>query len=135
MDAGIPEDLCHERLSSVDELIFDPTDEPGLPTRVAIVLRFGTRSLVVKALTDTSELDISLKALAPDEPGYQLRDASKDDAFQSFIGKPLRNWWIARNDKGYTDAFLVAFEEARGLCFVAMNDAVSILGVGGEQWS
>jgi hypothetical protein len=133
--AALPEDLCGARLDAVEELIFAPSDEPGPSMRQAIRLRLGVWSIIIKALTDTSELHVSLGELAAEEPDYLIRDASGDERFRPFMGKSLRNWWQAQNDRGYADAFMMAFEVSRGLCFVAMNSTVSVLTVAGEQWS
>lgn len=103
--------------------------------REAIVLRLESRSIVIRALTDTSELELSLGELTVEKPDYVIRDASNDEHFKCFIGMSLRNWWIAHNDAGYADGFMVAFDATRGLCMVAMNNTVSILTVAGEQWS
>lgn len=127
------EDLEDARLAWVQELLF--VHESGTPTREAIALGFSERTLIIKALSDTSELDVSFGELKTAGPDYLIRDVSEDKQFQCFIGKPLRDSWTAHNDRGYFDAFLIAFEESRGLCFVAMNDAVSILTIAGEQWS
>src|SRR5712691_4593854 len=112
------DDFCGAQLELVRELLFDIPEEPGPPMREAIELCFGGRSLIIRALTDTSELEVFTGKLTVDEPNYQLRDASQDEYFQDSIGKPVRNWWVAQNDRGYTDAFMVAFEVTRGLCFV-----------------
>ena len=135
LSAALPEDLCGARLDAVHELLFAPSNESGPPMREAISLRLGVWSLIVRALTDTSELHLSLGELALEEPNYLIRDASGDECFRPFVGKTLRNWWQAHNDRGYGDAFMVAFEVSRGLCFVAMNNTVSVLTVAGEQWS
>jgi Family of unknown function (DUF6334) len=132
---ALPEDLYDARLGSVLELLFTPSDDSGSPMREAVALRLGDRSLIVRALTDTSELQVSLGELVVEKPEYLIRNASEDEHFSSFIGKSLRNWWVAHNDRGYADAFMVAFEVSRGLCFVAMNNTVSVLTVAGEQWS
>lgn len=132
---ALPEDLCGARLDAVEELLFAPSDEPGTPMREAIRLRLGVWSLIVKALTDTSELHVALGELVAEGSDYLIRDASGDEYFRPFIGMSLRNWWQAQNDRGYADAFMMAFEVSRGLCFVAMNNTVSVLMVGGEQWS
>jgi len=132
---ALPEDLCGTQLDAVEELLFAPSDEPSPPMREAVSLRLGVWSLIIRALTDTSELQVCLGKLAAEESGYLLRDASGDVWFQPFIGKSLRNWWQAQNDRGYADAFMMAFEVSRGLCFIAMNNTVSVLTVDGEQWS
>ncbi|MCE9555241.1 MAG: hypothetical protein K8T91_17970 [Planctomycetes bacterium] len=103
--------------------------------REAVILRLGARSLIIKALTDTSELHVSVDELTAMAPDYQIRDASGDECYRQFIGKSLRNWWLAHNDCGYLDAFMVAFDVSRGVCFVAMNNTVSVLTVAGDQWS
>ena len=131
--APLNEALEDAQLDWVRELLF--VRESGAPIREAIAFGFSERTLIIKALSDTSELDVRFGELEADGPDYLIRDASQDEPFQCFIGKRLRDSWIARNDRGYFDAFLIAFEESRGLCFVAMNDAVSILSVAGEQWS
>lgn len=133
--AILPEDVIGSCLQSVSELLFVDQDEPVPPMREAVTLNFGSRTILIQALTDTSELQISIGQLAVVEPDHVIRDASHDDHFRPFLGLPLRNWWIAENDRGYSDAFITAFAVTRGLCFVAMNNIVSVLTVSGEQFS
>jgi uncharacterized protein DUF6334 len=135
MHTDLPEDLCGTILMGVRELLFDPQDEPGPPMREAVALDMINRSLILKALTDTSELQIRIGTLKEESSPYRIRNASEDPAFKRFIGKHLRNWWIAQNDGGYTDCFLVAFTPFEGLCFIAMNNEVSVLKISGEQFA
>src|SRR5262249_4015720 len=81
VDTSLPEDLYDACLDSVCELLFAPLDEPGLPVREAVALYLGGRSLVIEALTDSSELRVSLGDLKAEEPDYLLRDASEDEHF------------------------------------------------------
>jgi hypothetical protein len=131
----LPDDLFGETLVGVRELVFDPDEEGGLPMREAVALDLSTRSLVIEALTDTSEILVRVGDLQAVDPEQRVRDASSDAAFQCFVGSPLRNWWIADNDAGYTDCFIVAFTRVAGLLFVAMNNEISVLAVSGEQFS
>jgi hypothetical protein len=129
----LPEDLYGAHLKSVHELLFAPAGEPGPPMREAVALDLGSRSIIVQALTDTSELHVALGTLQLESPDHQIRDASSDTHFRAFVGQSLKNWWVGENDRGYTDLFLVGFGTSQGLLFVAINNVVSVLTVSGEQ--
>jgi hypothetical protein len=128
----LPEDLYGAALEGVRELLFAPSGESALPMREAVALDLGGRTLIIHALTDTSELSVAFGALKAESADYRLRNASSDSHFAPFIGQLVRNWWVAENDRGYTDAFLVGFGASRGLLFVAINNVVSVLTTSGE---
>ncbi len=134
-DAELPDELRGAVLVEVHELLFDPADEPGPPAREAVALQFGGRALIMRALTDTSELSVCVGALDPETPDYTVRNVSSDHRFAPFVGKPLHTWWFAKNDAGYSDTFIAAFGPSQGLLFVAMNNEVSVLQVSGEQFA
>jgi hypothetical protein len=128
----LPEDLYGAHLKGVHELLFTPAEEPVPPMREAVALDLGVRSIIIQAATDTSELNVTLGALRAESPDHRLRDASADAHFRAFVGQSLKNWWVAENDRGYTDLFLVGFGTSQGLLFVAINNVVSVLTVSGE---
>ena len=129
----LPEDLYGAVLEGVRELLFAPSGEAALPMREAVALDLGGgRTLIVEALTDTSEISVAFGALKAESADYRLRNASSDSHFAPFIGQPVGNWWVAENDRGYSDAFLVGFGDSRGLLFVAINNVVSVLTTSGE---
>jgi hypothetical protein len=136
----IPEGLLGQPLAAVRVLMVDYSDEPGRPCREAISLDFSSGSIVMEAITETSELDVRTGAFVWDDDAesgvqYAVVDVTDQPPFLRFRGRLLRNWWAMRNERGYDDGLTVAFEANAGLCFVAMNNEVSVLTVSGEQMS
>ena len=137
---ALPEEMIGQALRSVSALVFDVPNENGPVNREAICLHFDYRMLTIRALADTSELCVDTARLeipaGLDFAGcYTLEDISHDPSFQPLIGKPIRNWWSMTNAAGYNDGFTIAFSPNRAVCFIAMNNALSILHISGEQCS
>ena len=136
----IPENAIGQTLRSVSALIFDLPDEDGPASRESICLHFSSCVITLRALTDTSELSVDDSCLSiPNDPEfdgyYDIADISNEKFFPQLIGKTLRNWWSLTNDAGYQDGFMVSFTAHESLCFVAMNNHISILSTSGEQCS
>lgn len=137
---AIPEDTIGQALRSVSALVFDVPNEKGSASNEAICLHFGSRVITIRALTDSSELCVDTTHLEmPIDPQfggcYAIADISHHQLFQPLVGKPIRNWWTLINDAGYNDGFMVAFSPNGAVCFIAMNNEISILYVSGEQCS
>ena len=132
----LPDGIIGTTLNRVEELLWlDDTDESARPMREAMGLVCGEYSVLTRALGDTSELVVTLGSLECTESEHTIVDASENPRYQRFIGKTIRNWWQATNKQGYADCFLIALEANSGLCFVAINNEVSVLTVEGEQLS
>ncbi len=132
--------ITGETLLSVRALFFDPRGEAGAAIRTAIALKFGEKSLVIEALTDTDTINVFLGGLNQciqdsTAEDYRDEDVSSSEPFGIFIGKPARNWWFLVNDAELRDGFMVAFEPGAGLCFVAMASHVSVQLIKGDQFS
>jgi hypothetical protein len=139
-ESMIPDDAIGQTLRSVSALVFDVPNEPGSPTHEAICLHLDSRNITIRALTDDSELCVNTNDLTiPHDPElngcYTIADISRHRSFDSIIGKHLRNWWLLTNDSGYHDGFMIAFTPTEAVCFIAMNNVVSILNAAGEQCS
>ena len=136
MPSNIFELLLGQTLTSAQFLLFDAADDVGAPTREAVELEIGRLTLLVRALTDTSELALSVESLVqPFEAEYQIVDACGHEQIAPFVGKELRNCWKLTNDRGYCDGLMLAFSAHQGLLLIAMNNEVSLLTVTGEQCS
>jgi hypothetical protein len=136
----LPDETIGQALRSVSALVFDVPNEEGPASHEAFCLHFDSCVMTIRALTDTSELRIDTTNLdIPNDPEfagcYAIADVSHHQSFRPLIGKLIRNWWSLTNDAGYNDGFMVAFSPNCAVCFIAMNNEVSILHVSGEQCS
>ncbi len=139
-DISIPDHAIGQTLRAVSALELDIPGDGGPPMREAICLHFDSLAITFQALTDTSELCVNINALSiPDDPEladfYSVVDISNHELFPPIIGNAMRNWWLLTNDGGYHDGYMVAFYPHEAVCFIAMNNEVSILRVSGEQCS
>lgn len=135
---ALPDEILGQALHSVSALVFDVPNEEGSAIHEAICLHLDSQVITIRALTDTSELCIDTTNLdIPIDPEfadcYAIADISHDQSIRPLIGKSIYNWWRLTNDAGYSDGFMVAFSRNSAVCFIAMNNVVSILHVSGEQ--
>lgn len=136
----LPDEIFGQSLRAVSALTFNLPNEEGPASHEAICLHFDTQVVTIRALTDTSELCVDATRLEMPADRefadcYTIGDISHHQSCQPLIGKPIRNWWSLTNDAGYNDGFMIAFSPNFAVCFIAMNDQVSILYVSGEQCS
>jgi hypothetical protein len=102
---------------------------------------FGDRTVVLHASTDLSTIRVYAGGFSLDlrggftESEYSTEDVSNHAPFDRFRNSPLTNWWVLRNNQGYDDGIMLAFGYRAGLCFVAMNNELSVMVVEGEQFS
>ncbi len=110
----ITDEFIGNTLIDVRTLILDYPNEPGPSIREGVLLDFPDSSIVIQALTDTSELLVRTGKLIPDcsaedRAYYTECSLSGEMPFSKFIGQSLQNWWSLKNEKGYNDGFMVSF--------------------------
>ena len=135
----IPEDVLGQKLLGVLESL-ESHGESGPRDKEAVRLHFESCVVCVEASTDTSEIVVysqsATDARSTDiSRTAELREVSDSAPYRDCVGSRVRNWWTGMNERGYTDLFMIAVTPTVALCFVAMNNRVSVALTSGEQIS
>ena len=135
----ISEDVLGQQLLGVSEYL-ESHGESGPRDKEAVRLHFESCVVCVEASTDTSEIVVYSQSASGARstgvsPTAELQEASDSAPYCDCVGRHARNWWMGKNESGYTDLFMIAFAPTVALCFVAMNNVVSVALTSGEQIS